>query len=516
MMPGVVEQDLASRFAYGGPPRVAGGGVPDALQNARPSSIVPAILSCILDGTVALGAGMASYYLTAPSAGLPHGMAANLLVAAVALLAAVGMWERGQYGISVLFARRLHLTRLTASWLQAVGLGVLLTLCVVTLSGHYGLADASGLSEVFDGLWLPVFVTSGLFGLAALRVVRRRLLLRRTPPRRAIAVGATALCQQVLERLDREGNGGLDVVGIVEHDGMLRPDALASLRSFYGRTVLGGMPALMDLVRRDAIDAVIVALPWSAEAAIRDIVQSLVASPVDIFVAPSLDGVTFSGRPAGPIGGVPMLQAGQRPLQGWNAALKRAEDLGAAIGMLTLAAPALLAIAAAIKLTSRGPVFFRQRRVGFNNQVFEVYKFRTMYTHLTDADAQQQTSKGDPRVTRIGRLLRKTSLDELPQLLNVLRGDMSLVGPRPHALQTRACGRRLEEVAPAYPARHRVKPGITGWAQVNGWRGELDTFDKVINRVNYDLYYIDNWSLGFDLRILWQTARLMIRDRNAY
>lgn len=456
---------------------------------------------------------MASFYLASPTPGMP----VALLVGAVALLAAAGMWERGLYGMSVLFSRRLHVTRLTAAWLQAVGLGVLLTLCVLTLFRHSGgLPNATALAEIFDGVWLPVFVVGGLVALVGVRLARRRVLARWTAPRRAVAVGATALCQQVLERLDRDGHGGLDVVGIVEHDGMLRTDSLASLRAFYGRTVLGGMPALLDLVRRDAIDAVIVALPWSSEAAIRDIVQALAASPVDIYVAPSLDGVTFSGRPAGTIGGVPMLQAGYRPLQGWCAALKRTEDLLAAGGMLLLAAPALLAIAAAIKLTSKGPVFFRQRRVGFNNQIFEVFKFRTMYTHLADADAQQQTSKGDPRVTRVGAILRKTSLDELPQLLNVLRGDMSLVGPRPHALQTRACGQRLEEVAPAYPARHRVKPGITGWAQVNGCRGELDTIDKVIDRVNYDLYYIDNWSLGFDLRILCQTARLMIRDRNAY
>jgi exopolysaccharide biosynthesis polyprenyl glycosylphosphotransferase len=211
-----------------------------------------------------------------------------------------------------------------------------------------------------------------------------------------------------------------------------------------------------------------------------------------------------------------MLQIGQRPLQGWSAAMKRAEDLIAAGLMLVLSAPALLAIAAAVKLTSPGPVFFRQRRVGFNNQVFEVYKFRTMFQHMTDADAEQQTRKGDPRVTRVGAMLRKTSLDELPQLLNVLKGNMSLIGPRPHALQTRACGRKLEEVAPDYPARHRVKPGITGWAQVNGYRGELDTVEKVVHRVKHDLYYIDNWSLAFDLRILWQTARLMISDRNAY
>ncbi|OJW24229.1 MAG: undecaprenyl-phosphate glucose phosphotransferase [Rhodospirillales bacterium 69-11] len=477
------------------------------------SSIVPGLVACILDAIAAFGAGMGSLYLTSAS----QGVATFVVVGAVALLAAVGLWERGSYTLGILFARRLHLTRLTAAWLQAVGLGVLLTLCTLTALRHGGtISDGDALAELFDGPWLPLFVGTGLVALALVRVGRRRVFLSQVPPRRAVVVGATALCQQVLERLDRDGHGGLNIVGIVEYGAAPRGETLASLRAFYGRTVLGGMPALLELVRQDAIDSVIVALPWSAEAAIRDIVQQLAASPVDIYVAPSLEGVTFSGRQVAPIGGVPMLQAGQRPLQGWRAMVKRAEDVAAAGAMLVMAAPALLVIAAAVKVTSPGPVFFRQRRVGFNNQIFEVFKFRTMYTHMTDADAAQQTRKGDPRVTRVGAILRKTSLDELPQLLNVLKGDMSLVGPRPHALQTRACGLPLEDVAPNYPARHRVKPGITGWAQVNGYRGELDTTEKVIHRVNHDLYYIDNWSLGLDLRILWQTARLMISDRNAY
>jgi Undecaprenyl-phosphate glucose phosphotransferase len=518
-MPGVVEQDLTGGVGLGGSIRVAGPGSPDGLRNARPCLALPSALSCLSDTAVVLFAGLGSLYAAAPGSGW-QGLSGVVLVAAVALLAAAGMWERGLYSVAVLFSRRLHLTRLTAAWLQAVGLGVLLTLALLAVlrqSGQGGMIPGTAdIGATFDGFWLPLFVAGGLAGLGVLRVGRRRVLARRAPPRHAVVVGATALCQQVLERLDREGHGGIDVVGIVEHDVLLRSEGQPSLRSFYGRTVLGGIPALLDLVRRDAIDTVIVALPWAAEGAIRDIVQILAASPVDIYIAPSLDGVTFNGRSVRTIGGVPMLQAGQRPLQGWRAAAKRAEDLLAGSIILLLALPALLAIAAAIKLTSQGPVLFRQRRVGFNNKIFEVYKFRTMYTHLTDADAAQQTRKGDPRVTRVGSILRRTSLDELPQILNVLRGDMSLVGPRPHALQTRAGGRRLEEVAPEYPARHRVRPGITGWAQVNGYRGELDTVEKVINRVDHDLYYIDNWSLGLDLRILWQTARLMISDNNAY
>ena len=513
-MPGVVEQDLSPKLALGRPfSGSSRGGFP--ARRSPGSVLLPGLTSFALDMLIVASIGVGVLLALSPPS-VAGSSNVLLFVVTASGLTSLGLWERGMYSSSAMFATGLHLRQLVTAWLQAVGLSALVIICLLAFSGHSSATPvASQLGPLFGGAWLPVFVLSGIVGLTAVRVVLRRTM-RRVPPRRAVAVGATAICQQILERLDRDGHGGLDVVGIVEHDGLLRTDALASLRSFYGRTVLGGLPALMDLVRRDAIDTVIVALPWSAEAAIRDIVQALAASPVDIYVAPALDGVSFSGRSARTVGGIPMLQAGQRPLQGWRAVVKRIEDIVAASAMLALAGPALLTIAVAVKLSSKGPVLFRQRRVGFNNQIFEVYKFRTMYTHLTDADAQQQTRKGDPRITRVGAILRKTSLDELPQILNVLKGDMSLVGPRPHALQTRACGRRLEEVSPDYPARHRVKPGITGWAQVNGYRGELDTFDKVINRVNHDLYYIDNWSLSFDLRILWQTARLMISDNNAY
>jgi exopolysaccharide biosynthesis polyprenyl glycosylphosphotransferase len=211
-----------------------------------------------------------------------------------------------------------------------------------------------------------------------------------------------------------------------------------------------------------------------------------------------------------------LLMACTRPIGGWRAFIKRAEDIVLSAAILAFISPVMLTIAAAIKITSTGPVFFRQRRLGYNNRVIEVLKFRSMYTHLADADAVHQALRGDKRVTRLGAWLRRTSMDELPQLLNVLTGDMSLVGPRPHALATTAGGLALEEAVPVYSSRLRVKPGITGWAQINGYRGALDSVEKIVHRVNHDLYYIENWSLTFDLKILWRTLCLVFADDNAF
>jgi len=180
------------------------------------------------------------------------------------------------------------------------------------------------------------------------------------------------------------------------------------------------------------------------------------------------------------------------------------------------AANVLAATALAVRLDSKGPILFKQRRYGFNNELIEIYKFRSMYVALADADATRLVSKGDPRVTLVGRFIRKTSLDELPQLFNVLKGDLSLVGPRPHATQAKAQEALYEQVVDGYFARHRVRPGITGWAQINGWRGETDTKEKIEQRVLYDLDYIDRWSLGFDLYILARTPLALLKTQNAY
>jgi exopolysaccharide biosynthesis polyprenyl glycosylphosphotransferase len=214
-------------------------------------------------------------------------------------------------------------------------------------------------------------------------------------------------------------------------------------------------------------------------------------------------------------GAMPTLRLLSRPIGGWAGVFKRAEDILLSLGALAVAAVPMLLIALAIRLDSPGPVLFRQRRTGYNNRDFYVLKFRTMYTEATDHDVRVQVVDGDPRVTPVGSILRRTSLDELPQLLNVLRGEMSFVGPRPHAPGTRAAGRRFEEVAERYSARHRVKPGLTGLAQVRGWRGPTETEEKLIRRLESDLEYIENWSISLDLCIIIRTLVAVVRMRNA-
>ena len=204
------------------------------------------------------------------------------------------------------------------------------------------------------------------------------------------------------------------------------------------------------------------------------------------------------------------------PIGGWRGAVKRLSDIAFALfGLVVFFVPMLVA-AMAIRLETPGPVLFRQRRIGYGNGSFEMWKFRTMRLHPPEAGRLTQATRHDRRVTRVGDFLRRTSLDELPQLFNILRGDMSLVGPRPHAPGTCAGGKPFEQVTPHYPARHRVKPGLTGLAQVRGWRGETETEDKLLRRVESDLEYIDNWSLWLDVVILARTVVPVFAMHNAY
>jgi exopolysaccharide biosynthesis polyprenyl glycosylphosphotransferase len=239
--------------------------------------------------------------------------------------------------------------------------------------------------------------------------------------------------------------------------------------------------------------------------------------PLDIRLAAHSNKLRFRPRSYSYIGNVPVLDIFDRPIADWDVVMKWLFDKIVGSLLLLCAAPVMLLIALAVKLDSKGPVFFKQRRYGFNNELVEVYKFRSLYAEATDATASTLVTKGDPRVTRVGRFLRRSSLDELPQLFNVVvTGNLSLVGPRPHAVHAKAEDHLYDEAVDGYFARHRVKPGITGWAQINGWRGETDSREKILRRVEHDLFYIENWSILFDLYILARTPLALIHGKGAY
>jgi exopolysaccharide biosynthesis polyprenyl glycosylphosphotransferase len=238
--------------------------------------------------------------------------------------------------------------------------------------------------------------------------------------------------------------------------------------------------------------------------------------PVEISLAPDMVGFSLAAKGHEEFGGLPLLDVYGRPLSFGQGLIKAIFDrTAAALGLIALS-PLLLIVAAVIKLDSKGPVLFRQNRYGFGDRVIAVYKFRTMKAESTDANGEKQTAVNDPRITRIGGFLRRSSIDELPQLLNVLRGELSLVGPRPHAVSMRVRQRRNADIVPDYALRHHVKPGITGWAQVNGYHGPVETERALHERVGYDLDYINNWSLWFDIRILMQTLLIAFGQRHAY
>jgi exopolysaccharide biosynthesis polyprenyl glycosylphosphotransferase len=273
--------------------------------------------------------------------------------------------------------------------------------------------------------------------------------------------------------------------------------------------VLGTTRDLIDFVRREIVDEVLIALPLADCERIASLSRKLLSLAIDVRLSIEPLPGSFRARTVDYLGDARVLDLVERPLKGWPGVLKILQDRLLSLILLVCTGPLMLFIAALIKLESQGPVFFVQERFGLNNSVIRVLKFRTMHSNRGDPSGQRRTVKNDPRVTRVGRILRRFSLDELPQLINVIRGDMSLVGPRPHAVAMMAEDQFYYEAVEEYPHRHRVKPGITGWAQVNGSRGEIDTLTKARDRVQLDLFYIEHWSLWLDIKILLKTIGLL-------
>lgn len=329
--------------------------------------------------------------------------------------------------------------------------------------------------------------------------------------RRAVIVGGGKPVQDLLGMLARDGSKAISILGLFDDRGGERsPDQVDEYHK------LGRFDELVTFCREHKVDLLIITLPHTAEARILHLLKKLWVLPIDIRISAVGAKLKLRPRAYSYIGKTPFLAVFDKPLTDWGIAVKAVEDRVLAALALTLLSPVMLLVALAVKLDSKGPIFFRQTRYGFNNEKIGVYKFRSMYVDQCDAQAAKLVTKGDPRVTKVGAFIRKTSLDELPQLINVLRGELSMVGPRPHAMQAKADGHIYDEVVEGYFARHKVKPGITGWAQINGWRGETDTIDKIERRVECDLQYIDNWSVFFDLYILAMTPISLINTKNAY
>lgn len=270
---------------------------------------------------------------------------------------------------------------------------------------------------------------------------------------------------------------------------------------------------LMDYLEKEGIDEIWLALPLRDEDKVKAILFELRHHTITTRFVLDIFGLDLLNHSISDLAGFPVLNIHASPMVGINRVIKAIEDRLLAAGILLLISPLLGLIALGVKLSSSGPILFKQKRLGWDGRIIDIYKFRTMYNHQEVAGRVTQATSGDKRVTPFGRFLRRTSLDELPQFINVLQGKMSIVGPRPHALEH---NEMYKESIHAYMQRHHVKPGITGWAQINGWRGETDTLNKMQKRVEYDLYYINNWSLSFDLKIIFLTFFRGFVNRNAY
>ena len=375
-------------------------------------------------------------------------------------------------------------------------------------------------SEEFSRVWLYGFAASASIAVIGWRIGSFLALAKLSDmgviARRVVIVGTGEQAQRLLSRIKQNRPRFMKIAGIFDERNGDRAIGQAGVgqAGVGGYPVLGDIEQLLGFVRHGRVNDVIIALPWSADERIAALIEKLRELPVNIYLGADLAGLRFNLRSTeGQFESIPLAEISEKPMSGWSVILKAIEDYILAFASLVLLAPLLVVTAIAIKLDSPGPILFRQKRLGFNNRGFSIYKFRSM-RHESELVAKTlQATKGDPRLTRVGAFIRRTSIDELPQLLNVLSGTMSLVGPRPHAVDH---NEEYSQRIRGYFGRHRVKPGITGWAQVNGLRGETRTLEQMEGRVQHDIYYTENWSVLFDIRILIMTVFTVLFGKNAY
>ncbi|PBB91780.1 undecaprenyl-phosphate glucose phosphotransferase [Mesorhizobium sp. WSM3864] len=425
-----------------------------------------------------------------------------LTIAAASFLAVVLLDVSDSYQIAALMRPLANFGRVLLVWAGTFAL-MALTAFAMKASEDY--------SRLLFGSWFVV----GFVLIFGLRLVMSRLIRRWARDgrmeRRALIVGGGKSAEMLIRSVEKQPYNDIRICGIFDDRGDKRSPPIVA-----GYPKLGTISELIEFARIARIDMLIVSLPLTAESRVLQLLKKLWVLPVDIRLSAHSNALQFRPRAYSYIGSVPMLDIFDKPINDWDSVAKRSFDIIFSLVGIIVFSPVMLATAIAIKLDSKGPVLFKQKRHGFNNEVIEVYKFRSMYTDRSDPTAKQTVTKNDPRVTRVGRFIRKTSIDELPQFFNSLFGSLSLVGPRPHAIAAQSHNLLYNEVVDGYFARHKVKPGVTGWAQINGWRGEMDTNEKIRMRTEYDLYYIENWSMLFDLRILFLTPVRLLNTENAY
>jgi putative colanic acid biosysnthesis UDP-glucose lipid carrier transferase len=386
-----------------------------------------------------------------------------------------------------------------------IGSSWLVLLAILALCGY-----ATRSFGLFDGDVLMAWaVSTPILQWVAVwigQILSRRADARPEARRSAVVVGAGALGVKVARALTEAQDQGIDFVGFFDDrsDGRVHSDAAPQR--------LGGLKDLAAYVRTHAIKEVFITLPLGSQPRIVELLEDVQGTTASLYFVPDVFGISIIQGRLQDMNGVPVVGICETPFTGTNELVKRISDIVLASLIVLLISPLLLAIAIGVKLSSPGPAIFKQRRNGLDGEEITVYKFRSMRT-MDDGDTVRQATKEDPRITPFGAFLRRSSLDELPQFFNVLQGRMSIVGPRPHAV---AHNEQYRQIIKAYMVRHKVKPGITGWAQINGHRGETETLEKMQARVEYDLEYLRNWSLGLDLQIIARTIRLVFFDRNAY
>jgi putative colanic acid biosynthesis UDP-glucose lipid carrier transferase len=394
---------------------------------------------------------------------------------------------------------REEVMRLATAWLAVVAM-LLLAAFLTKTSAVY--------SRKMMTAWVVVAPTFLWAWRLVTRVVLQEARVRGYNTRAAAIVGVSAVGERLAERIASSPWMGVRLVGFFDDRSIARlePSNEAQIE------VQGGFDALVEKARNREVDIVYIALPPRAEPRINALVRRLADTTASVCLAYDFGGYDLLSARWSSVGDVPVMNVVEDPFHGVDGMVKRLEDIVMAGLILVMISVPMAVIALAVKLTSKGPIFFRQRRYGLNGEEIRVLKFRTM-TVCEDGDKVVQATRNDQRITPLGGFLRRTSLDELPQFLQVLTGTMSIVGPRPHAV---AHNEQYRSLIRGYMRRHKVKPGITGWAQINGWRGETDTVEKMEKRVQYDLEYINRWNLGFDLKIIVLTVWTVLRSRNAY